>query len=192
MTKADLRKQVKTLLKNYQEKIPLASEKICQLILNSEPYKKSSIILSYMALGDEVCLDLLMEEANKAGKKIYLPRIIPDSSDMDFYEKTSDSELNFYGIEEPSASAPKFQIKKYDEDVLILVPGRAFSMQGARLGRGKGYYDSYLSKLKAYNPNNLHLMGVCFSLQIFDQIPLEAHDQKLDYIVTEENFTLAK
>ena len=115
MTKVELRKKIKALLSDSVETFPKASELICQRILNSEIYKKSSIILSYMALADEVNLDSLMEQALKDGKKVYVPRIIPNSSQMDFYEKTYDSELNYYGIKEPLESAPKFQIKNYDE-----------------------------------------------------------------------------
>lgn len=189
MTKAELRKHVKILLSNSQDALPEASEKICQLILNSDIYKNSSIILSYMALSDEVNLDFLMDQADKDGKKIYVPRIIPDSSEMDFYQKTSEVDLNFYGIKEPSKSAKKFEIKKYDDEILLLIPGRAFSMDGARLGRGKGYYDTYIEKLTKCNSANIYLTGVCFSLQIFDQLPIEAHDQKVKFIFTEIGFS---
>ncbi len=187
MTKVDLRKKIKSLLNDSKESFPVASEIICRSILNSELYKKSSIILSYMALTDEVNLDRLMEDAVKDGKKVYLPRIIPNSSEMDFYEKTDDSDLNFYGIKEPSKNAAIFQVKN-DEDILVLVPGRAFSLKGARLGRGKGYYDTFLSRLKKYASGKLYLAGVCFSIQIFDQVPLEVHDEKMDFIFTETGF----
>ena len=192
MTKVELRKKIKALLSDSVETFPKASEFICQRILNSEIYKKSSIILSYMALADEVNLDSLMEQALKDGKKVYVPRIIPNSSQMDFYEKTYDSELNYYGIKEPLEFAPKFQIKNYDEEILFLIPGRAFSLEGARLGRGKGYYDTYISKLKSCisqsNLEFIHLAGVCFSIQIFDKIPIEKHDEKMNYIITENEF----
>ncbi len=53
----------------------------------------------------------------------------------------------------------------------ILVPGVAFSPNGYRLGRGKGYYDKFLSK-----HSNLFTVGVCFREQFYLDIPTEPHD----------------
>lgn len=186
MTKGEFRKQVKNLLNSSKELFPQASEKICNQFLTSDLYKSSSTILSYMALDDEVNLSILMEQALKDGKKVYIPRIIPDSSQMDFYEKTSLSDVNIYGIQEPEKNAEKFEIRKYDDEILILTPGRAFSKNGGRLGRGKGYYDTYLARLKEKNAGNLKVIGIAFDLQVFNELPLEKHDEKMDYLVTEK------
>jgi 5-formyltetrahydrofolate cyclo-ligase len=56
---------------------------------------------------------------------------------------------------------------------LVLVPGLAFTLCGRRLGRGGGYYDRALSVL----PLRAISLGVCFSFQIVESIPVEAHDQ---------------
>jgi 5-formyltetrahydrofolate cyclo-ligase len=56
---------------------------------------------------------------------------------------------------------------------LVLVPGLAFTLCGRRLGRGGGYYDRTLSAL----PLRAISLGVCFSCQIVESIPVEAHDQ---------------
>ena len=186
MTKGEFRKQVKNLLNSSKELFPQASEKICNQLLTLDLYKSSSIILSYMALDDEVNLSMLMEQALKDGKKVYIPRIIPDSSQMDFYEKTALSDINIYGIQEPEKNARKFEIRKYDDEILILTPGRAFSKNGGRLGRGKGYYDTYLARLKEKNAGNLKVIGIAFDLQVFNELPLEKHDEKMDYLVTEK------
>jgi 5-formyltetrahydrofolate cyclo-ligase len=53
----------------------------------------------------------------------------------------------------------------------VLVPGVAFSPNGYRLGRGKGYYDKFLSKY-----SNLFTVGVCFREQFYLDIPTEPHD----------------
>lgn len=189
MTKGEFRKQVKNLLNSSKELFPQASEKICNQLLTSDLYKNSSTILSYMALDDEVNLSMLMEQALKDGKKVYIPRIIPDSSQMDFYEKTALSDVNIYGIQEPEKNAGKFEIRKYDDEILILTPGRAFSKNGGRLGRGKGYYDTYLARLKEKNAGNLKVIGIAFALQVFNELPLEKHDEKMDYLVTEKGIT---
>jgi 5-formyltetrahydrofolate cyclo-ligase len=64
----------------------------------------------------------------------------------------------------------------------LLIPGLGFSLDGVRLGRGKGFYDRYLSKFRGQR------VGVCFESQIFSQLPVEAHDEKVDFILTEKRF----
>lgn len=62
----------------------------------------------------------------------------------------------------------------------FLVPGVAFSVSGARLGRGKGFYDRYFSK------NDGLKIGLAWSEQVLDEIPVEAHDSHMDFIITEK------
>jgi 5,10-methenyltetrahydrofolate synthetase len=60
----------------------------------------------------------------------------------------------------------------------ILVPGVAFSPNGYRLGRGKGYYDKFLSKY-----SNLFTVGVCFREQFYLDIPTEPHDIPMHKVI---------
>ena len=61
-----------------------------------------------------------------------------------------------------------------------LVPGVAFTRNGDRLGRGKGYYDRFLKTL----PPTCFTCGVCFDCQLVDSLPIEPHDVPLDAVVT--------
>ena len=65
---------------------------------------------------------------------------------------------------------------------LIVMPGLGFSNQCDRLGRGKGYYDTYLQKCedKGYKP---HTVALAFNEQMCDSIPTDAHDKKLDLVL---------
>ncbi len=54
---------------------------------------------------------------------------------------------------------------------VALVPGVAFTAEGARLGRGKGYYDRFLPRL-----TNAYLYGICFPYQVVESLPCSAHD----------------
>jgi len=60
-----------------------------------------------------------------------------------------------------------------EEIDLLLVPGVAFTPDGHRLGRGRGFYDRFLATpgLRAIT------FGVCFSEQLFPALPVEAHDR---------------
>lgn len=63
---------------------------------------------------------------------------------------------------------------------LMLVPGLAFTREGLRLGRGKGFYDRYLANYPGLK------IGLCFSEHIVEHIPCEPHDQKVNLIITDQ------
>ena len=83
-----------------------------------------------------------------------------------------------FGILEPIKSKPKIPD-------LILVPILAFDKNKYRLGYGKGFYDRYLNKyLKKFK--NIFTVGIAFSFQRHDNLPVNQKDVKLDYIITEK------
>lgn len=72
------------------------------------------------------------------------------------------------------------------EPDLIVVPGLLFSPAGYRLGRGGGFYDRLLGKSRPVRG----AIGVCFEEQLCEGIPTEAHDMKLNVIVTDRRVIL--
>jgi 5,10-methenyltetrahydrofolate synthetase len=62
----------------------------------------------------------------------------------------------------------------------IMVPGVAFDLKGGRVGRGKGYYDRYLE------PSSSLRLGLAWSEQILERVPVESHDCHMDYLITEK------
>lgn len=62
----------------------------------------------------------------------------------------------------------------------MLVPGLGFDMHGSRLGRGKGFYDRYLEN------KDVLKIGLAWSEQVIKKIPMEAHDARMDFIITEK------
>jgi len=65
-----------------------------------------------------------------------------------------------------------------DPDIAI-IPGVAFTERGERLGRGAGFYDRYLAE----HPGVL-TFALAFTAQLVPQLPTEAHDQRVRYILT--------
>ena len=65
---------------------------------------------------------------------------------------------------------------------MIVMPCLAFGRNGARLGYGGGYYDMTLKSLK----HPVVTVGVAHSFQESDEIPMEYHDQPVDYVITEQ------
>ena len=112
-------------------------------------------------------------------KNIPLP-VIEENNRMNFFPWKQNHVLlvNKFGILEPQKtknSVPNF----------MLLPILAFDRNKYRLGYGKGFYDRYLNKyLKKFS--NIITVGVAFSFQKHHKLPIDKHDVKLNYILTEK------
>ncbi len=179
MTKQELRKYIKTLIPEEGIR-KTESERICKIITQTAEYKAAPLVLLYMALDDEVSLSLVIDNALDSKKTVGLPRIRPQSSLMDFYKVADHTQLleeTKYGIKEPEPCQEDFiNPCTIPDGTLIIVPGRAFTKGGCRLGRGKGFYDRWLSKIPSDKKNRVHLCGVCFPQQIVESLPCDEHD----------------
>ncbi len=185
MTKAELRKEIKQRMENNKGHFSEWSKALCKNIIQSKAFAECQIVLGYMALPDEADILQVMEEALVMNKKVYIPRIIPDTNEMEFYSYSKKLMEGSFGILEPDTSSVKFENKAYSEKILVLVPGRAFSKSGQRLGRGKGFYDKFLAELKGLNKENATLGGVGFVIQMEEKIKTESHDLSMDSVFTE-------
>lgn len=83
-----------------------------------------------------------------------------------------------FGLREPDPSALALAPR------IVLAPLLAFDSRGGRLGFGGGYYDATLAHLRATGP--VLAGGLAFSFQKIDEIPLEPHDARLDFVITED------
>lgn len=89
-------------------------------------------------------------------------------------------EAGAYGIMEPEGPA----FTAYDDIDLIIIPGVAFDVKHNRLGRGKGYYDRFLQQMQQMRQTHAYKIGVCFSHQLVDSIPVTAYDIPMDEVVS--------
>jgi len=134
----------------------------------------------------EVDLSSLISE-QLSRRKIYLPRAMPDYS-MEFIS-IDDRWLHavshgLHGIPEPNdESAVRYDCANAGTTAVI-VPGLAFDRDGNRLGRGKGYYDRFLSRS---GMQNAFKIGVCWELQVVQEFPIESHDVPMDYLCHERD-----
>lgn len=86
----------------------------------------------------------------------------------------------------PTTNIPEPTLHNPIDEKLIdvaIIPGRAFTRQGQRLGRGNGGYDIWIRAQRIKNPRTQYI-GVCFDCQILQNLPEEAHDEKVDIVVT--------
>lgn len=157
---------------SFEEK-KLMSAELLEKIEESAVFKNAKCIMAYWSMEDEVHThDFLKKWALK--KRIILPVVNGNQLELKVFK----------GVEELMAgqrfgiSEPKGPLFDHPEDIeLIIVPGVAFDEQNNRMGRGKAYYDQLLKESKAYK------MGLCFPFQLFDQVPCDESDVKMDRVV---------
>ena len=167
------------------EQLATKSTVICKTIISSTQFQNASEIFAYMALPDEVDLADVIKQAIQDKKKVALPKIISkENGIMQFFYLDSQKALaqqtssGAYGIPEPAENLPAAPDPTLK--TLILVPGRAFTKDGDRLGRGKGYYDRFLAKKRL---PNITVAGVCFDFQVLPELPTDPNDVKMDIIL---------
>ncbi len=195
MTKQELRKIASEKIRQFIKtgEAESASEKICGHIINSPEFKNSRTILAYMPLFDEPDISPLIGAAAADGKRTAVPRIVPGTNLMNFFyidDLDRQTERGSFGILEPSEKLEEFKCENSGGGILVLVPGRAFSAAGERLGRGKGFYDRFLKGLYGRNsaPEKIFTVGVCFDIQLSDSVPTEKSDMGVQRVCTESGF----
>ena len=178
MLKYNLRKKILKIREiNNKENIQIDFNKIIK-ILKKEKIKKK-IIGGYYPVNFEVDDLELLKKLEKNKFNISLP-VIKKNFQMDFHKWSFSDPLktNKYGIPEPEV-----QSKLYPD--VLLIPLVAFDKKLNRLGYGGGYYDRLITKLS--KKKRIIKIGLAFSFQEVDKVPVNIYDQKLDFIVTNKH-----
>ena len=177
MSKIKLRKkfliQRKNNFKSSSVKLSLLNK-----IFNKFKIIKNNKIGAYYPINYEIECFEIIRKLEISGYKISLP-VIKEKNEMDFFKWSSNEPLRIgkMGVPEPH------QKKKVYPDIL-LVPLVAFDKYNYRLGYGGGYYDRYIKKIS--NIKKILTIGLAFSFQKIDKIPINKNDKKLDFILTEK------
>lgn len=141
-------------------------------IMESGPELRT--ILLYWSLPDEVPTHALADSLLEDGYTVLLPVVSGDGLVLRRYFGRESLISGAFGIQEPRGG----DFTCLSEIGLAVVPGRAFSPAGVRIGRGRGYYDRLLPSLSCPK------IGVCFPFQLFDALPEEKHDVLMDEVVS--------
>ena len=151
---------------------------ICEHLLCSNLFNSVTCVAVYLSSDGEVDLNPVIEKLHAGGIKMAAPRI--DEAKMSFmwFDPSETLVLNKWGIREPIAETcvPQTAI------TVALVPLVAFTDNGDRLGRGKGYYDRYFKDSEAF------LVGIGHDLQRVESLEQKAWDRRLDAVVTESGW----
>ena len=175
MLKSKLRNKIlKIREKNNKNNIQIHFDQIIKIIKKEKIIKK--IVGGYYPVNFEVDDLRLLKILEENKFNISLP-VIKKNFQMDFYKWSFSDPLkiNKYGIPEPEAK------KKVYPDIL-LIPLVAFDKNLNRLGYGGGYYDRLIARLS--KKKKIIKIGLALSVQKINKVPIDAYDQKLDYIVT--------
>ena len=175
MLKSKLRKKILKLREKINKKnIKIDLDKIIKILKKEKINKKN--IGGYYPVNFEVDDLTLLRKFEKNSFNISLP-VIKKNFQMEFCEWSFSSPLkvNKYGIPEP-------EIQNIVYPDILLIPLVAFDKNLNRLGYGGGYYDRLIKKLS--KKKKIIKIGLAFSFQKIDKVPINLYDQKLDYIVT--------
>ncbi len=179
-SKSQIRIYVLQLRNKYSfDILKIFSSQICKQIEKLPSYNKAKTIAFYFAKNKEVSLGYLIGKAFLDSRKVFLPKTWLKEKTLTFHQIFSFSDLKPgpFGLLEPPLENPQLSPKEFD---IIFVPGVAFDLEKGRIGYGGGFYDRILKDTKALK------IGVAYSFQIFEKLPLEEHDQKVDMIITEK------
>ena len=158
------------MLRRRTEKERDAGGKICERIRNIPQFEKAETVMIYMPIKGEADVRGLI-----SGEKTYLTPVMRDGSI--YPAKVSEENIpGAFCVPEPKNAVI---VDKSGIDIVI-VPGIAFGRDFNRVGFGKGYYDRFLRGMSALK------IGVCYAFELVEKIAAEAHDVKMDAIVTEE------
>lgn len=138
-------------------------------------------VAGFAPIQNEIDLWPLLRALHTQGRTVALPIIQASDSPLTFHHWAPgcDTQKDRHGITIPVGT-------RKVEPQLILVPLLAFTPRGDRLGYGGGYYDRTLAGLRAQS--EIFACGVAYAGQEVKSLPTDAHDERLDGILTEDGF----
>lgn len=176
MDKAQLRQIIRERKQQYsRQELENMSIAVIERMMAHQRVKNADTIMLYYALPDEVDTHQCIETMYQAGKKVLLPKVIGDGlMEIRKYEGKATLRQGTYNIMEPVGGL----YTDYPDIDIVIVPGISFDREGNRLGRGKGYYDRFLSQTPG-----LYKLGVCFDFQKVERVPCSSTDVKMDEVL---------
>ena len=143
----------------------------------------------YGAQGSEMDAAPLARALMVHGLELALPVVIQRDAPLVFRRWRPGDPLE---LDQAGCPAPLDLAGEVTPD-LIMVPLLAFDASGGRLGQGGGYYDRTLEALRAEGRiPRIAAVGLAYAAQELDNLPMDAHDQPLDGVLTEAGYRSAK
>ncbi|XP_052278348.1 5-formyltetrahydrofolate cyclo-ligase-like [Dreissena polymorpha] len=184
--KAALRKELKRRLANMADcDRERESNGVTQKVLELKEFSASRRVSLYLNMKEEVHTSAIMKHVLETGKECFIPQYIGTVMKMVKLNSLADYEAlpeTKWKIKQPADDDHRPDALETGGLDLILMPGLGFTRAGDRIGRGKGYYDSYLSKCEA-NGCKPVTVALAYREQICDEIPVTQNDKKVDHVI---------
>lgn len=178
MDKKALRAEIKAKKRAMtEEQIAATSEALARQLYDHPAYKEAKSIFGYLSYNQEVRTMPMLEQAQRDGKRVAVPKVIGDTMIFIWLDDLSRVELGYCNIPEPIDNGPE----AVDETALIMMPGLAFDPTGRRCGYGGGFYDRYLEQ-HPHHPT----VAMCYGFQMFDELETDPHDIPVNYVLSQE------
>lgn len=142
-------------------------------------YQRNNVLLIYVSTSIEVDTFRIIRQALADGKRVAVPRCVPNTRNMEFYYIQSTDELKpgMFGVLEPEPVSE--HLYRESDGGLCIVPAFSYDWRGYRLGYGKGYYDRFLSRFEG------NMVGICYSECVQRSLPHGRFDRPVELLVTE-------
>lgn len=169
------------------------SREITLRILNLSSYKEARTVLGYMSFGAEFDTATWVQQALQDGKQLLLPKVNGSTRQLELYrirDLQQDVAPGTWDIPEPLPQRCE-KVDAAERVDFILLPGVAFAREGARLGYGGGFYDKLLARIdpqasgQPKQAGRPVLAAAAFAMQLVKDIPQEATDRKVEWLLTE-------
>lgn len=178
MDKKALRAEIKEKKRAMTEaQIVATSEALARQLYEHPAYKQATSIFGYLSYNQEVRTMPMLEQAQKDGKRVAVPKVIGDTMIFIWLDDLSRVELGYCNIPEPIDNGPE----AVDETALVMMPGLAFDPTGRRCGYGGGFYDRYLEQ-HPHHPT----IAMCYGFQMFDHLETDPHDIPVNFVLSQE------
>lgn len=176
MSKQELRQLIRQRKRHFsQQELEEMSLAVITQLMEHPLLNTAQTLLLYYSLPDEVNTHQLVETLYQQGKTILLPVVTGDSQmELRIYRGVDSMHCGAYGIAEPTGE----RYLAYKDISLAIIPGMAFDADGHRLGRGKGYYDRFLTQLP-----DCYKIGICFAFQQVAHVPTQPTDIAIDEVI---------
>src|SRR3989338_4597361 len=159
------------------------SAAITERLLQLPEYRQAGTVLGYINFGAEFASERWVARVLADGKRLALPKVNRHTNHLDLYwveDPENRLTAGLWGIREPVVERCE-RLNNPSEVEFALLPGVAFTRDGARLGYGGGYYDKLLASM-TQRPG---LVAAALALQIVEALPQEATDVKVEWVITE-------
>ena len=154
------------------------SDEVARKVLALPAVVDARTVMAFSSFGSEVDTGPIIERLERDGRRVALPRMEGRIIVAVAYRSGDPVKPSSYGALEP-AGGEKVAPQEID---VVIVPGLAFDRSGHRVGYGRGFYDRFLGALR---PDAL-TVGICFSVQLVDEVPHGRGDRPVDVVVTED------